>query len=89
MVSFPINVAIIGAVLRENLSLGFSLTKFDTNQAVQPQKMARGLKIDLECYIEGLYYLFSENKGADKLCDHCAADLCFLAYRRFSHDTAH
>ena len=36
----------------------------DTNQAVQLQKMARGLKF--QTYkVEGLYYLCSENKGAD------------------------
>ena len=31
------------AMSRENLSLGF-MTKSDANQAVQPQKMDRGLK---------------------------------------------
>ena len=45
----------------------------DTNQAVQLQEMARGLKEG------GLYYLCSENKGADQLHIYCAADLrlCF------------
>ena len=38
----------------------------DTNWAVQPQKMARGLKV-LIYKVEGLYYLCSENKGADQL----------------------
>ena len=38
----------------------------DTNQAVQLQKMARGLKF--RTYeVEGLYYLCSENKGIDQL----------------------
>ena len=42
------------------------LTCSDTNRAVQSQKMARGLKLrNLE--VEGLYYLCSENKGADQL----------------------
>ena len=40
--------------------------------------MAGGLK--LRIYVEeGLYYLYSENKGADQLRSYCAADLrlCF------------
>ena len=51
---------------------------FDTNQAVQPQKMARGLKFRIY-EKEGLYYLCSENKGADQLRGYCEADLrlCF------------
>ena len=36
----------------------------DTNQAVQLQKIARGLKFQIQ-KVEGLYYLCSENKGAD------------------------
>ena len=39
-------------------------TRSDTNQAVQPKKMVRGLKLCIE-KVEGLYYLCSENKGAD------------------------
>ena len=39
-------------------------TRSDTNQAVQPQKIARGLKFHIY-EAEGLYYLRSENKGAD------------------------
>ena len=42
-------------------------TRLDTNQAVQPQKMAGGLKFCIY-KVEGLYYLYSENKGADQLC---------------------
>ena len=39
----------------------------NTNQAVQPQKMARGLKFRI--YVEeGLYYPCSENKGAMLIC---------------------
>ena len=50
----------------------------DTNQAVQLQKMARGLKFQIK-KVDGLYYLCSENKGADQLCSYCEADLrlCF------------
>ena len=50
----------------------------DTNQAVQLQKMARGLKFRI-LKLEGLYYLCSENKGADQLRGYREADLrlCF------------
>ena len=36
------------------------------NQALQPHKMARGLKFRIK-KVEGLYYLCSENKGANQL----------------------
>ena len=36
----------------------------DTNQAVQPLKIARGLKFEIY-EVEGVYYLCSENKIAD------------------------
>ena len=50
----------------------------DTNQAVQPQKMARGLKLRIS-KVEGLYYLCSKNIGADQLRGYREADLrlCF------------
>ena len=51
----------------------------DTNQAVQLQKMARGLKFRI-LIGEGLYYLCSENKGADQLHGYSEADLC-LCFR--------
>ena len=38
----------------------------DISKAVQPQKMARGLKFRIK-EVEELYYLCSENKGADQL----------------------
>ena len=38
----------------------------DTNQAVQLQKMDKGLKFRIE-KVEGSYYLCSKNKGADHL----------------------
>ena len=64
----------------------------DTNQAVQLQKMARGLKFQT-LKVEGLYYLCSENKGADQLRGYREADLrlCFryIEDRWFSHDVAH
>ena len=42
------------------------LTRSDTNPVVQPQKMAGGLTFRIK-EVEGLYYLCSENKGADQL----------------------
>ena len=50
----------------------------DTNQAVQLQKMAKGLKFWIK-KVEGLYYLCSENKSADQLCGYREPDLhlCF------------
>ena len=53
-------------------------TRSDTNRAVQPQKMARGLKFRIKKE-EGSHYPCSENKGADQLCSYCEADLrlCF------------
>ena len=44
------------------------LNRFNTNQAVQAQKVARGWKFRIYKE-EELYYLCSENKGADlRLC---------------------
>ena len=53
-------------------------TRSDTNRAVQPQRIVRGLKFRIS-EIEGLYYLCSKNKGPDQLCSYCTADLplCF------------
>ena len=59
----------------------------NTNQAVQPQKMAEGLKFRI-WEEEVLYYIRSENKEADYL----AAGLRFVftyAKYRFSHNAAH
>ena len=62
---------------QENLSSGF-LIRYDTNWGVQSQKMAKGLKFQIY-EVESLYYLCSENKNADQLHGHRAADLrlCF------------
>ena len=59
------------------MSSGFP-TRSQSNRAVQPQKMARGLKFRI-LVVEGLYYPYNENKGADQLRSYCAADLhlCF------------
>ena len=53
-------------------------TRSHTNQAVHLQKMVRGLKFRIK-EVEGLYYLFSENKGTDQLRGYREADLrlCF------------
>ena len=58
------------------------LTRSDTNQAVQPLEMARGLKFWIK-EVEGLYYPCSENKGADQLRGYREADLrlCFRIMR--------
>ena len=54
--------------------------------------MARGLKFQIQ-KVKGLYYPYSENKGADQLGGYREADLrlCFRIYAksRFSHDEAH
>ena len=62
--------------------------RFDTNQAVQPQKMTLDFRENWDCTT----CLCSENKGADQLRSNCAADLClcFLICKKpFSHDAAH
>ena len=53
-------------------------TKSDTNRAVQPQKMARGLKFRI-LIVEELHYPCGKNKGADQLCSYREPDLrlCF------------
>ena len=51
-------------------------TLSDTNQAVQLQKIARGLKFRSK-KVEGLYYLCSENKAADQLNREADLRLCF------------
>ena len=61
------------------------------NRAVQLQKMAGGLKFKIEAK-ERLYYLYSENKGADQLLGTKLLICGFLfayAKNRFSHDAAH
>ena len=57
------------------------LTSSDTNQAIQPQKMARGVEWDLEGR-QGLYYiyLYSDYEVVEQLRRYHAADLrlCFV-----------
>ena len=63
----------------------------DTNQAVQVQKMARGFKFRTS-KVERLYYLRSENKGADQIRGSAKLICVFVfayAKRWFSHDAAH
>ena len=54
------------------------LTRSNTNRAVQPQKMARGLQFRI-LKAEGLYYPSGENKDTDQLPAYHEADLhiCF------------
>ena len=54
----------------------------DTNQVVQLQNIARDLKFRIK-KVEGLYYLCSENKGADQLSGYSEADLhlCFRIFK--------
>ena len=65
--------------ISENRSSGCP-TRSHTNRAVQSQKMARGLKFRIKVLVvEGFYYPYSENKGADQLRGYSEADLrlCF------------
>ena len=59
-------------------------TRSETNQAVQLQKMARGLKFRIY-EVEGLYYPCRENEGADQLRGYREADLrlCFRICKTF------
>ena len=63
---------------REKKLSSWFLSGFNTNRAVQLQNMARRLKVCI-LEVEGLYYLCSENKGANQLLSYCTADLrlCF------------
>ena len=58
-------------------------TLSDTNRAVQLQKMARNWEFLIRV-VEELYYLCSENKGADQLCGYPTAvlGLCFRICRK-------
>ena len=72
--------------LMSDMSLVVSRPVFgvsDTNWAVLSQNMARGLKFHIY-EVEGLYYLCSENKGADQLRGYREADLrlCFRICRK-------
>ena len=62
-----------------------------TNRAVQPHKMARGLKFHM-LEVEGLYYLCSKNKGMISFAVTAKLICVFVfAYAKhwFSHDEAH
>ena len=66
-------------VLRKPVFGVFGVFRSDTNQAVQLQKMVRGLNFRIY-EVEGLYYPCSENKGADQQSGYREADLC-LCFR--------
>ena len=62
--------------MSENWSLGFT-ARYDTNRPVHLQKMAKSLKFRNK-EDEELYYLCSENKGADlRLCFCIGKSLVF------------
>ena len=65
----------LSCVMTKPVYLAFP-TGSDTNWAVQPQKLARGLEFQIK-EVDGLYYLCNKNNGADQLCEYHAADLCF------------
>ena len=70
--------------------MGFP-TRSHTNRFVQSQKMDRGLKLCIK-EVEGLYYLYSENKGDDQIHGYRKLICVFVfadAKSRFSHDAAH
>ena len=64
--------------MKKNLSLGFPI-RSNTNQAVQPQKIARGLKFQI-VEVKGLYYLCSKNKASIQLCDVTAQLICIFIF---------
>ena len=70
--------------ITKNLVFGVS-NQSDNNQAIQPQKMAIGLKFPIQ-ETEGLYNIYvAKNKGADQLQGYNAADLQLcLSKSRFS-----
>ena len=72
----------IWATSLENLSFGFS-ARSDTNSAVQPQRMAIGVKFQIH-EVEEFYYLCSKNNGADQLHYKHTADLhlCFCMCKK-------
>ena len=61
------------SLVEKNWSSWFP-TRSHTNRAVQPQKMARGLKFRI-LIEEELHYPCEENKGADQLPGYREADL--------------
>ena len=74
------NIVLLGRnvlTINEHWSSGFP-TRSDTNWAAQSLNMGSCLKFRI-WQVEGLYYLYSENKGADQLRSYCTADLrlCF------------
>ena len=73
---------VMSLVVKKKFFFFWCPTRFDTNRAVQPQKMARGLKFRIKIK-EGSHYPCSENKGADL---HLYFHIC---KKQFSHSEAH
>ena len=74
------------ASLWENKASGFP-TRCHTEQAVEPHKIATGLKFCIK-EVEGLYYLCSENKGADLTAKLICVFVFAMAKSQFSHNEA-
>ena len=66
----------------QKIVFGFP-TRCDSNLAVQPQKMTKGLKFRMK-EEERSHYICSENKGANQLGSYCAADLRISEKQLFS-----
>ena len=65
-------ISLLSVVTGENRFSGLA-TRSNTNRHVKSKKKVRILKFWVEVE-EELYYLRSENKGADQLCGNC---VCF------------
>ena len=61
------------------------MTRTDTNRAVQPQKMVRGLKLCIKKE-EGLYYLCSKNEEADHPHVHLICTFVFRICKKISYN---
>ena len=62
----------------------------DTIRAVQPQKMARGLKFQIQEVGEGADQLcgYTVTLTVKLICDHKHLCFCLYVKSRFSHETA-
>ena len=77
----------ISAALSENLSLGF-LTRFETDRAVTPQEMARGLKFCIYV-VTGLNYLCSGTNCSDQLPDLICTFIFVIDKQQIFYDAAY
>ena len=63
-------------------------TRSDTNWAVQPQKMAEGLKLRI-LKVEVLHYLCRKNKGADQVTMQLICTFVFANAKSWVSHEAH